>query len=107
MDMKQRNRLLGRIDQDDTNTKRSRYDFVLFKNEIESETIEVIVIRRESDVEHRLSVNVADVAWAFGNKSLMEWEFRRSVTRRGEGPDAVRAVQKERICAGGDGSRIE
>src|SRR5262245_60656431 len=28
IDMKQRNRVLGRIDQDDTNTKRSRYDFV-------------------------------------------------------------------------------
>jgi hypothetical protein len=76
LDMKHRNRVLGRIDQDDTNTRRSRYDFVLFKDEIQGETIEVIVIARENDTEHRLSISVTDVAWAFGHKGLIEWELR-------------------------------
>jgi hypothetical protein len=75
LDMKRHSRVHGRIDQDDTNTKRSRYDFVLFEDENEGNTLEVIVIARD-DSEHRLSVSVADVAWAFGNKGPLEWQLR-------------------------------
>jgi hypothetical protein len=76
LDMRQNNRVLGRVFQNDINPQRSRYDFVLFKSEIDGEIIEVSLTDRATKAEQLLSVNVADVDWAFGDRRRLEWELR-------------------------------
>lgn len=76
LDMNQNHRVLGRIVQNDNNLKRSRYEFVLFKEEIDSEIIEVSLTRRDSKTEQLLSVQVGDIEWAFGDHRRLEWELR-------------------------------
>jgi len=76
LDMSQHNRVLGRITQNDNNPQRSQYDFVLFKSEIDGEIIEISLTDRATKAEHLLSVNVAEVEWAFGDRRRLEWELR-------------------------------
>jgi hypothetical protein len=76
LDITQSNRVLGRIEQNDSNPQRSRYDFVLFKSEIDGGTIEVSLTARDTNTEQLLAVDVADVDWAFGDRRRLEWELR-------------------------------
>ena len=75
LDMNQNTRVLGRITQNNTNPQRSRYDFVLFKEEIDGQIIEVSLTRRGTKAEQLLSVDVGDIAWAFGDRRRLEWEL--------------------------------
>ena len=76
LEMSQRNRVLGRVTQNDDNPQRSHYDFVLFKSEIDGEIIEISLTDRATDTEHLLSVDVVEVIWAFGDRRRLEWELR-------------------------------
>jgi len=75
LDITQKNPMLGRINQNRTDPKRSRYDFVIFKKEIDGQTIEIGLTTRNTKTEQVLAVDVGDIDWAFGGQRL-EWELR-------------------------------
>jgi hypothetical protein len=76
LEMIQTNRLLGRITQNNANPQRSRYDFVLFKEELDGQTIEISLTRRDTKTEQLLLVDVGELASAFGERTRLEWELR-------------------------------
>jgi len=76
LSISQKNEMLGRIRQRDSDPKRSRYDFVIFKDEIDGEFLNVDLTYRGTNKERTLRVPTADIEWAFGGRRRLEWEFR-------------------------------
>jgi len=76
LDITQKHPMLGRINnQHKSDPKRSRYDFVIFKKEIDGQTIDIGLTTRNTKTEQLLVVEVSDIEWAFGGQRL-EWELR-------------------------------
>jgi hypothetical protein len=78
LDMTLTNRVLGGINQNRDNLQRSRYEFVLFKAEVDSQFIEVNLVRRNGNGEQHIEIDVADIQWAFGDRRRLEWELREA-----------------------------
>lgn len=92
LEMIQTNRLLGRITQNNANPQRSRYDFVLFKEELDDQIIEISLTRRDTKTEQLLLVDVGELASAFGERTRLEWELREVKVEQEE-------VEQEKVLA--------
>jgi len=101
LDMKVSNRVLGRISQNDRDLRRSTYDFVLFKSEIDGQFIEIGLTERLTKAERVLSVAVADVEWAFGERRKLEWELREVGDEQGKLLTLVERFRKKEVAREG------
>ena len=81
--LKTRNKILGSISPVGTNLSRSRYDFVVFKSEIDAESVEVLVGIKGGNIE-RGNDKVARIASDhfekyFGTNRRLDWELKPRV----------------------------
>lgn len=74
MDTTQRS-VLGKIVRNRDNPKRSSYEFVVFKKDIDTQKIEIALTQSDTKREQVLSVDVGDMEWAFGNPRKLEWDL--------------------------------
>ena len=74
MDSAQRS-VLGKIVRNRVNPKRSSYEFVVFKKDIDTQKIEIALTQSDTKREQVLSVDVGDMEWAFGNPRKLEWDL--------------------------------
>jgi len=85
LDMSHKNSILGRIVQNNSNPKRSHYDFAIFKQEIDSTILDIALTGRNTEEERVLRVRSSDFEWAFGGRQRLEWELREQA----DGPDTI------------------
>ena len=107
LDMKVSNRVLGRISQNDRDLRRSTYDFVLFKSEIDGQFIEIGLTERLTKAERVLSVAVEDVEWAFGERRKLEWELREVDDEQGKLLTLVERFRKKEVAREGVVGRLD
>jgi len=102
--------VLGRIVQDNDEVKHSYYDFVIFKQDIDSPMIEVTLTKRPTrddpaKKERLLRVPVGDIETFFGQHQRLIWELREE----DHGPESVltlydpsgnKTVAREQVTAG-------
>ena len=79
--------VLGRISQNPNDPRRSRYDFVMFKKEVDGQIIDIGLVVRGARNEKALAVQTRDIESAFGSQRL-EWELREET----DGQDKVLAL---------------
>ncbi|MGO8943894.1 MAG: HEAT repeat domain-containing protein [Syntrophobacteraceae bacterium] len=88
LEISQKNSILGRIVQNNSNPKRSHYDFAIFKQEIDSPILYVSLSRVGTGEERELRVRVSDFEWAFGDSQRLQWELREEA----DGPEKILTI---------------
>jgi hypothetical protein len=76
LEISQKNPILGRIVQKNSNPKRSHYDFAIFKHEIDSPILTISLTRTNTGEERELRLHTRDFESAFGEHQRLEWELR-------------------------------
>ncbi|MBV9221149.1 MAG: hypothetical protein JOY94_17145 [Methylobacteriaceae bacterium] len=71
-----KNPLIGAEIYNNEHPERSRFNFVVFRKDIDQDTLEVSVEVSDSKKEVVRSVDVAEISWAFGTRRRLEWELR-------------------------------
>jgi hypothetical protein len=89
LEISQKNSVLGRIVQNHGNPKRSHYDFAIFKREIDSPILKVVLTASDpAGTERVLHVRTGDLEWAFGESQRLEWELRKE----DDGEDSILTI---------------
>lgn len=96
IEIKNRNHIIGMPDINASNEKRSEYEFIIIKDQLQDSRIEVRLIKRDDrkeeekgagkEKEEVLYVDVGEIEWAFGARRRLEWQLRE---RKANGQTAL------------------
>ncbi len=75
IELLQKNTILGRIVQNNGNVKRSRYDFAIFKKELDSPLLEVVLTTKDA-TERVLHIDARMLESSFGESRRLEWRLQ-------------------------------